>query len=107
VLPQITHPILFQGLVFLIISCYGGGFATLPAYVGDLFGGKHMAVIYGYLLTAWSAAGIVGPMLAAKVRAHTGGFDGMLRYAALGFAVALVLAVLIYAGQRRTDKQPG
>ena len=41
------------------------------------------------------------------VRAHTGGFDGMLRYAALGFAVALVLAVLIYAGQRRTDKQPG
>lgn len=104
VLPQVTHPLLFQGMVFLIISCYGGGFATLPAYVGDLFGGKNLAVIYGYLLTAWSAAGIAGPMLAAKVRAHTGGFDGMLRYGSAGFAVALVLAVLIYANQRGAAK---
>lgn len=101
-LPHVAHPVLFQVLVFLIISCYGGGFATLPAYVGDLFGGKHLAVIYGYLLTAWSAAGIAGPMLAARVRAHTGGFDGLLRYGAAGFAVALVIAVLILAiGRRR------
>lgn len=105
-LPQVTHPFVFQGMVFLIISCYGGGFATLPAYVGDLFGGKNLSVIYGYLLTAWSAAGIAGPMLAAKVRAHTGGFDGLLRHAALGFAVALVLAVLICAGQRRATLRP-
>ncbi|MBC8041134.1 MAG: OFA family MFS transporter [Opitutaceae bacterium] len=97
VLPQVAHPLLFQGMIFLIISCYGGGFATLPAYVGDLYGGKNLAVIYGYMLTAWSAAGIAGPMLAAKVRAHTGGFEGMLRYGAAGFAVALVLAVFIRA----------
>jgi len=100
-LPMITQPLVFQCVVFFIISCYGGGFATLPAYVGDLFGGRNLAIIYGYLLTAWSAAGIAGPMLAAKVRAHTGGFEGMLRYGSVGFAVALVLAVMIYANQRR------
>jgi OFA family oxalate/formate antiporter-like MFS transporter len=102
-LPMITHPLVFQLTLFFIISCYGGGFATLPAYVGDLFGTKQLAIIYGYMLTAWSAAGIVGPMLAAKVRAHTGGFDGMLRYGAAGFAIALVLTFLIRAGQRRRD----
>ena len=102
-LPMITHPLVFQLTLFVIISCYGGGFATLPAYVGDLFGTKRLAIIYGYMLTAWSAAGIVGPMLAAKVRAHTGGFDGMLRYGAVGFAVALVLTFLIRASQRRRD----
>ena len=100
-LPLITHPWLFQLTLFVIISCYGGGFATLPAYVGDLFGTKRLAIIYGYMLTAWSAAGVVGPMLAAKVRALTGGFEGMLRYGAAGFAVALVLTFLIRAGQRR------
>jgi MFS transporter, OFA family, oxalate/formate antiporter len=100
-LPLITHPWLFQLTLFVIISCYGGGFATLPAYVGDLFGTKQLAIIYGYMLTAWSAAGVVGPMLAAKVRAHTGGFEGMLRYGAAAFVVALVLTFLIRASQHR------
>jgi len=106
-LPSITHPWLFQLTLFAIISCYGGGFATLPAYVGDLFGTRQLAIIYGYMLTAWSAAGIAGPMLAAKVRAHTGGFDGMLRYGAAGFAVALGLTALIYANQRRAKSRSG
>lgn len=101
VLPSISHPLLFQATVFLIISCYGGGFATMPAYLSDLFGTKSLAVIYGYMLTAWSAAGIAGPMLTASIRAHTGGFEGTLRYGAVGFAVALVLAVLVRLDQKR------
>jgi len=100
-LPMITHPLAFQLTLFVIISCYGGGFATLPAYVGDLFGTKQLAIIYGYLLTAWSAAGVVGPMFAAAARAKSGGFVGTLHYGVIGFAVALVLAILIRAGQRR------
>ena len=102
-LPLIAHPLAFQLTVFLIISCYGGGFATLPAYLGDLFGTRQLAVVYGYMLTAWSAAGVVGPMFAAAVRSHSGGFSGTLRYGAVGFAVALVLAVLIRLDQRRSS----
>ena len=102
-LPMITHPLAFQLTLFVIISCYGGGFATLPAYVGDLFGMKQLAIIYGYLLTAWSAAGVVGPMFAAAARAKSGGFIGTLHYGVIGFAVALVLAILIRTGRRRGE----
>lgn len=100
-LPMITHPLGFQLTLFLIISCYGGGFATMPAYLSDLFGTRQLAIIYGYMLTAWSAAGVIGPMLTAAVRAHTGGFEGTLRYGAIGFAVALVLTVLIRLDEKR------
>ncbi len=47
----------------LILSMYGGGFATIPAYLRDIFGVRHVGAIHGRLLTAWSAAGILGPVL--------------------------------------------
>ncbi|NID14929.1 OFA family MFS transporter [Luteibacter yeojuensis] len=54
--------------VCLIISMYGGGFATVPAYLADIFGTQMVGAIHGRLLTAWSVAGIVGPVLIAGVR---------------------------------------
>ncbi len=54
---------LFVLLVCVIISMYGGGFSTVPAYLKDLFGTLEVGAIHGRLLTAWSAAGIVGPLL--------------------------------------------
>jgi len=54
---------LFVILVCVIISMYGGGFSTVPAYLKDLFGTMQVGAIHGRLLTAWSAAGIVGPLL--------------------------------------------
>ncbi|GAA4121433.1 OFA family MFS transporter [Nocardioides fonticola] len=54
---------LFVALAALIISFYGGGFATIPAYLRDLFGTYQVGAIHGRLLTAWSAAGIVGPLI--------------------------------------------
>ena len=51
----------------LIISMYGGGFATIPAYLRDLFGTLQVGAIHGRLLTAWSAAGIAGPLLFTKL----------------------------------------
>ena len=51
----------------LIISFYGGGFATVPAYLKDLFGGLQVGAIHGRLLTAWSAAGIAGPTIVNRV----------------------------------------
>ena len=47
----------------MIISFYGGGFATVPAYLKDLFGTLEVGAIHGRLLTAWSAAGVVGPLI--------------------------------------------
>jgi MFS family permease len=54
---------LFVGLFCLILTMYGGGFATIPAYLADLFGTQMVGAIHGRLLTAWSAAGILGPVL--------------------------------------------
>jgi hypothetical protein len=54
----------------IIISMYGGGFATVPAYLKDMFGTRYVGAIHGLLLTAWSAAGIFGPVLVNYIRAY-------------------------------------
>ena len=54
---------LFVACLAVILSMYGGGFATIPAYLSDLFGTRQVGAIHGRLLTAWSAAGIAGPVL--------------------------------------------
>ena len=59
---------LFVATVCLILSMYGGGFATIPAYLADLFGTQMVGAIHGRLLTAWSAAGVIGPFLIAAIR---------------------------------------
>jgi MFS transporter, OFA family, oxalate/formate antiporter len=101
VLPSLTQALFFQVVLFLIMTCYGGGFATIPAYIGDLFGTKELSAIHGYLLTAWSAAGIAGPMTVAAVRDHTGSFGGTLYLFAGLFVVALVVSIWLYADIRR------
>jgi OFA family oxalate/formate antiporter-like MFS transporter len=55
----------------LIGFCYGGGFGTMPAFAADFFGAKNSGMIYGAMLTAWSAGGIVGPLLIANIDYHT------------------------------------
>ena len=54
----------------IIISMYGGGFATVPAYLRDMFGTRYVGAIHGLLLTAWSAAGIFGPVLVNYIRQY-------------------------------------
>jgi len=51
-----------------ILSMYGGGFATLPAYIQDLFGRINVSAIHGVILLAWSAAGLAGPNLMSYIR---------------------------------------
>jgi len=58
-----SSTLLFVLLAGLILSFYGGGFATVPAYLRDLFGTYQVGAIHGRLLTAWSAAGVVGPLI--------------------------------------------
>lgn len=94
-LPHISHAILFQVMIFLIMTCYGGGFASIPAYIGDLFGTRSLASIHGNVLTAWAAAGLAGPLIAARVRETTGGYSGMLIVFVAFFVVALICSLLI------------
>jgi len=80
----------------LIMSMYGGGFATIPAYLADLFGTQMVGAIHGRLLTAWSVAGVVGPLLIANFREYETG-QGVP--ANLVYDVTLyLLAVLLVGG---------
>jgi MFS family permease len=61
---------LFVLCCVIILSMYGGGFATIPAYLKDMFGTRYVGAIHGLLLTAWSAAGVLGPQLVNYIRAY-------------------------------------
>jgi MFS family permease len=61
-------PALFVASICIILSMYGGGFATVPAYLADIFGPQMVGAIHGRLITAWSVAGVVGPALIAGLR---------------------------------------
>jgi len=61
---------LFVGFFCVILSMYGGGFATVPAYLADLFGARMVSAIHGRLLTAWATAGVLGPVLVNYVREY-------------------------------------
>ncbi len=65
-LPSVTNFALLMVPVAIIALCYGGGFGTMPAFAADFFGPKNAGTIYGAMLTAWSAGGIVGPILIAS-----------------------------------------
>ena len=58
----------FVAVCAVILSIYGGGFSTSPAYLKDLFGTKNFGPIYGRLLTAWSTAGVAGPLIVNHIR---------------------------------------
>lgn len=69
--PTVAHmgnQVLFVAMLCIIISMYGGGFATVPAYLADIFGTQFVGAIHGRLLTAWATAGIVGPVVVNYIR---------------------------------------
>jgi MFS family permease len=66
--PSITWLIYFYAATMIIFTMYGGGFATIPAYLADLFGARFVGGIHGRLLTAWSTAGVLGPLAITSLR---------------------------------------
>ncbi|SMF45508.1 MFS transporter, OFA family, oxalate/formate antiporter [Alteromonadaceae bacterium Bs31] len=96
-LPNITSVIMFQVVLYAILTCYGGGFATLPAFIGDLFGTKQLGAIHGYVLTAWAMAGLAGPQITAYLRTVTGSYETTLYIFAGAFVIALIVSVLMKA----------
>jgi len=66
--PAVTWLVVFYAATMLIFTMYGGGFATIPAYLADIFGTKFVGGIHGRLLTAWSTAGVLGPLAITSLR---------------------------------------
>jgi OFA family oxalate/formate antiporter-like MFS transporter len=97
-------PIAFMLVTFLILTCYGGGFASIPAYISDLFGLKEMPTIHGFILTAWSLAGIVGPMLNAYVYEKTASYQQSLYVFGGAFVIALIISLLMKLELKRLHR---
>ena len=96
-LTKTSDAILFQLLVYLIISCYGGGFATVPAFLSDLFGTRELGAIHGKILTAWAAAGVIGPLFVAWIKEATQSYHTTLLVFSLCFAISLSVAFILKA----------
>jgi hypothetical protein len=65
-----ANKLMFVGAFCIILSMYGGAFATVPAYLADLFGTQMVGAIHGRLLTAWATAGIIGPVVVNYMREY-------------------------------------
>lgn len=75
----------------IVLLCYGGGFGTMPSFNADFFGTRYLGLNYGMILTAWGFGGIVGPIVAAKVKDATGSYSGALVPVAIMLLVATIL----------------
>ena len=87
---------MFVLAVCLILTMYGGGFSTVPAYLADIFGTQMVGAIHGRLLTAWSAAGIIGPFIIAAVRQAQ--IDAGVAKALVYDRTLYIMAALLFVG---------
>ena len=94
-LADTTTEFLFQALFLVIISCYGGGFSCLPAYLADLFGTKSLSNIHGKVLTAWAMAGLAGPYLISVLKEQSNGYASTLYVYAALLGTALVVSLIM------------
>ncbi|HEV7754483.1 MAG TPA: OFA family MFS transporter, partial [Mycobacteriales bacterium] len=90
-LPHVGVFLLFATLAAVVYLAYGGGFGTMPATAADYFGTPNAGAIYGAMIVAWSAGGIVGPLVAARLYESSGGFT--VPFTVLG-VIALAALVL-------------
>src|SRR5437868_1548610 len=94
-LPSISVASLMTIVTFVVLMCYGGGFGTMPAFAADYFGPKNVGPIYGLMLTAWSFASAVGPLLIARMRETQGSYRGALHIIAGVMAISILLPVIV------------
>ena len=94
-LASVTDSFLFQALIYIIITCYGGGFSCMPAYLSDLFGTKQLSAIHGRILTAWGLAGIVGPLLLSLIYERTHSYSLTLYFFSGCFVLSLIVSIIL------------
>jgi MFS family permease len=108
--------VLFESALFVIFTMYGGGFATIPAFLADIFGVDNVGAIHGALLTAWSAAAVAGPVIITELsdrakaalapgasRIHI--YDAPLRVLAVMLAAGFILTTLVRPLARAGERQ--
>ena len=108
-LPSLRQFTMLALVCFIIISCYGGGFGTMPAFAADYFGPKWVGSIYGLMLTAWGFAGVFGPLLIANIRQATGNYGGALIAIACILLVSSLLPIVLRphrAAEEVVDAKP-
>ena len=108
---------LFQASLFVVFTMYGGGFATIPAFLADIFGPDNVGAIHGALLTAWSAAAVVGPVIitelsnrakaalpegADRIHIYDTPLQVLAALLAVGFVLTLLVRPLRSSGKRAT-----
>jgi MFS family permease len=109
---------LFEASLFVVFTMYGGGFATIPAFLADLFGPDNVGAIHGAVLTAWSAAAVVGPVIitelsnsaraalpagASKVHIYDKPLEVLAALLAAGFILTILVRSLAKADALRTS----
>ena len=104
---------LFEASLFVVFTMYGGGFATIPAFLADIFGPDNVGAIHGAILTAWSAAAVAGPVIItelsdrAKAALAPGAskihiYDAPLQVLAVGLAVGFLITLFVRPLRRST-----
>lgn len=103
-LANTTEAFFFQLLVLIIVSCYGGGFSCMPAYLSDLFSTKQLSAIHGRILTAWGMAGIAGPLLLSFIRETTQSYALCLYVFAFLFIISFIIAIILKIKTTKKEK---
>lgn len=93
-LPSASTQLTLTAIAFVILTCYGGGFGTMPATVADTFGARQVGPIYGLMLTAWGLASVFGPLFVAFAREQAGSYPSALRAIAGLMLVSSLLPAL-------------
>lgn len=95
-LSMTKEQIIFTGLIYLVMTCYGGGFSAMPAYLSDIFGVKALSAIHGHILTAWAMAGLLAPLFTAWVKEMTSSYADVLNIFIGFYFIGLIIAAGLF-----------
>jgi OFA family oxalate/formate antiporter-like MFS transporter len=95
--------VLLAILTFVVVSCYGGGFGTMPAFTADYFGPTNVGKVYGLLLTAWSFGGVLGPLLISSILDSTKSYSLAFYILAAIMAASAVVAFIVRPPTRGSE----
>jgi OFA family oxalate/formate antiporter-like MFS transporter len=102
ILPNLHSAAPLAVVVLVVLTCYGGGAAIIPAFAADYFGPRNVGPIYGLLMTALGFSSAFGPLLVAYTRQMTGSYEGALHITAAVMALSLCLPLIL--SPPRTEK---
>jgi len=105
VLAYTLNPWVFGGLFCYILLCYGGSFGAMPSFILDVFGARLMPVVYGSILTAWSAGGIIGPQMVGLISDRWPQQAGHFSFLASTAFVTLGFLATFWLGNHRFEKK--